>query len=129
MTICTSGINQRTELATQIYSWFLTQYNVKDANVEVFHTDLTDDYVSGWCEQDEDNDFIISIHYGLKMKDYCITLMHELVHVWQTLNGKYDEDEREREAYYMEDILYDNWCASSQGVHQTPTDPHGCAIL
>jgi len=39
-------------------------------------------------------------------------LLHELVHVVQNENGMIDETEREEQAYNMEGILYNKYCAT-----------------
>ena len=49
------------------------------------------------------------------------TLLHELVHVVQNEQGMIDEVERESEAYRLEEILYNNYCASEGGVHNSGT--------
>ena len=81
-----------------------------NVNVEVFHTNLVDDGVFGWCEQSDDDEFLISIHNDLSVSDYIITLLHELVHVTQTLRGLFDDEEREREAHELEHTLFVKYC-------------------
>jgi hypothetical protein len=105
----TSGINQKQQLASQVFSWFASQNDLRDVNVELFHVDLTDDGVFGWCEQCGDNEFLISIHNELSESDYVITLLHELVHVTQTLRELFDDEEREHEAQQLEHVFFDQF--------------------
>jgi len=105
----TSGEKQRYQIANAVYDWFATQYDLQDVDVEVYHTDLTDDNVFGWCEQSDENEFMVTIHNELNLDYYVTTLLHELVHVTQTLRGLFDDDEREREAHELEMVLYNQF--------------------
>ena len=79
---------------------------IKDTDVDVIHTDLTEDNVFGWTliynDQNE-----IEIHNDLSERDYVTTLIHELVHVKQNVNGVTDDTIREGEAYELENTLAD----------------------
>ena len=105
-----SGKSQHTELTFKVYDFFRELYDVK-SDVEVFHTDLTDDNAFGFTEENGDEQFI-QIHNDLNEKDYIITLLHELVHVMQNENGITDDKIREDEAYAFEDILYNQYLQS-----------------
>jgi len=109
----TSGSKQRKKIASQVFDWFASQNNLSDVDVEVFHTDLTEDNVFGWCEQSDENEFLISIHNDLNVDDYVITLLHELVHVTQSLRGLFDDEQREDEAHKLETILYNQFTSAS----------------
>ena len=78
---------------------------IKDVVVEVNQVDLTDDNAFGFCQVDEDGEFLIHIHNDLTPEEYAITLIHELVHVKQTLTGLLNHDRREEEAVIWEKIL------------------------
>ena len=104
----TSGSSQHSHLAQDVFDFFNTKYNI-DSDVEVFHTDLTDDNAFGFTEVNGDEQFI-QIHNDLNEKDYITTLLHELVHVVQNENGMDDDDERENEAYSLESILFNQFC-------------------
>jgi hypothetical protein len=108
--LLTSGTKQKKRLASQVYDWFSSQFDLKDVDVEINHCDLSDDNVFGWCEQSDENEFFIQVHNSLKKEDYVITLLHELVHVTQTLRGLFDDVEREREAHQLESVLYHQLC-------------------
>ena len=53
----------------------------------------------------------------LNKEEHVKTILHELVHVVQNEQGMIDDDERESQAYMLEGVLYNNYCASQQGVH------------
>ena len=79
---------------------------IKDTDVEVIHTDLTEDNVFGWTLINNDQNEI-EIHNALSERDYVTTLIHELVHVKQNVNGVTDDTIREGEAYELENTLAD----------------------
>ena len=79
---------------------------IKEADVEVIHTDLTEDNVFGWTLINNDQNEI-EIHNDLSERDYVTTLIHELVHVKQNVQGVTDEEIREGEAYELENTLAD----------------------
>ena len=58
----TSGNNQGYwGITTAVYSFFCNKYQpITDYDVEVYHTDLTNDNVKGWQEQNGD-EFLIHI--------------------------------------------------------------------
>ena len=75
-----------------------------ETDIEVIHTDLTEDNVFGWTmETDDQNE--IEIHNDLSEKDFIITLIHELIHVDQNVRGLRDDTQREEEAYSLEHTL------------------------
>ena len=79
---------------------------IKDTDGEVIHTDLTEDNVFGWTLINNDQNEI-EIHNDLSERDYVTTLIHELVHVKQNVNGVTDDTIREGEAYELENTLAD----------------------
>ena len=83
-----------------------------DADVEVNQVDLSDENSYGFCQVDEDGEFLIHIHNDLDYQDYVTTLIHELVHVKQTLQGLKDHEMRESEAYFWERLLSIEYNAS-----------------
>ena len=79
---------------------------IKDTDVEVIHTDLTEDNVFGRTLINNDQNEI-EIHNDLSERDYVTTLIHELVHVKQNVQGVTDDTIREGEAYELENTLAD----------------------
>ena len=79
---------------------------IKETDVEVVHTDLTEDNVFGWTLINNDQNEI-EIHNDLSERDYVTTLIHELIHVKQNVQGVTDDTIREDEAYELENTLAD----------------------
>ena len=78
--------------------------NLNNTDIEVIHTDLTEDNVFGWTLENNDQNEI-EIHDTLCEKDFITTLIHELIHVDQNIRGLLDDTERENEAYNLEGML------------------------
>ena len=100
--------NQRyTTLGNQIFEFMSGLYpNLTTTDIEVIPTDLTEDNVFGWTLENNDQNEI-EIHNDLSERDYVTTLIHELVHVKQNVNGVTDDTIREGEAYELENTLAD----------------------
>ena len=107
----TSGSSPHIHLTQSVFDFFTTKYKI-DSDVEVYHTDLSDDNAFGFTEVNGDEQFI-QIHDDLNENDYITTLMHELVHVVQNENGQFDDEERENEAYSLESILFNQFTAAN----------------
>ena len=110
-----SGHSPFLSLTHRVYDFFSEIYEVS-ADVEVFHTNLRDENALGFTEVNGDEQFI-QICNTLNERGFITTLLHELVHVVQNEKGMIDESERESEAYRLEEVLYNKYCASLQGVH------------
>jgi len=96
---------ENTTLANQVYSFMSKLYpNLNKVDIEVIPTDLTEDNVFGWTLENNDQNEI-EIHNELTQKDFITTLIHELIHVDQNVRGLLDDEQRETEAYAMEDTL------------------------
>ena len=92
-------------LSRQIYAYMCGVYpNLENVDIEVIHTDLTEDNVFGWTTENNDQNEI-EIHNYLSTEDYITTLIHELIHVDQNVRGLRDDEERENEAYSLEHTL------------------------
>ena len=98
-----------TTLGNQIFEFMSGLYpNLTTTDIEVIHTDLTEDNVFGWTTENNDQNEI-EIHNDLSDEDYIITLIHELIHVDQNVRGLRDDEQRENEAYKLEKRLADNF--------------------
>jgi|TARA_B100001094_G_C17923516_1_gene667134 Zn-dependent peptidase ImmA (M78 family) len=106
----TSGKSPHINVANDVFDFFTSKYII-NSDVEVFHTNLSDDNAFGFTEVNGEEQFI-QIHNKLNKKDYITTLLHELVHVVQNEQGITRDDVREDQAYCMEKVLYKEWCAS-----------------
>ena len=128
MTIYTSGDNLITKLSSTgwltnlhiahaAYNYFIEhgthKHIFKEKEIEVHYCDLTDDNVKGWCEQCDDNHWLVTIHNGLDIAEHYRTLFHEFQHVIQDIFGVKDDEVRETQAYQIEDTMYNEMCASS----------------
>ena len=116
-----SGKSPFFNLTHSVYEFFTDKYEIS-SDVEVFHTNLRDENALGFTEVNGEEQFV-QVCNTLNQKEFITTLLHELVHVVQNEQGIIDEVEREEEAYRLEEILYNNYCASEQGVHNSGTDP------
>ena len=115
-----SGKSPHLNLTHSVYEFFTSRYEIS-SDVEVFHTNLRDENALGFTEVNGEEQFV-QVCNTLNERGFITTLLHELVHVVQNENGIIDEVERESEAYRLEEILYNNYCASEQGVHNSGTD-------
>ena len=98
-----------TTLGNQIFEFMSGLYpNLTEVDIEVIHTDLTEDNVFGWTLENNDQNEI-EIHNDLSEEDYITTLIHELIHVDQNVRGLRDDEQRENEAYKLEKRLADNF--------------------
>ena len=110
MALFTSGdwqIDYGANVAHDVFDFMCEKFHVlcKPEVIEVNQCDLTDDAGLGFCQVDEDGEFLIHIHNDLSYDEYVKTLIHELTHVKQTLIGLLDNERREEEAYFWENIL------------------------
>ena len=96
-----------TTLGNQIFEFMSGLYpNLTTTDIEVIPTDLTEDNVFGWTLENNDQNEI-EIHNDLSERDYVTTLIHELIHVKQNVQGVTDDTIREGEAYELENTLAD----------------------
>ncbi len=109
MTLYTSGdwiVDKEREITFGVFEFMCKKFKqLVDVEVEVNQVDLTEDNSFGFCQVDEDGEFLIHIHNDLSCEEYVTTLIHELVHVKQTVQGLKDHEMRESEAYFWERIL------------------------
>ena len=105
-----SGKSPFFDLTYKVYEFFTSSYEIT-SDVEVFHTNLSDDNALGFTEVNGEEQFV-QVCNTLNERGFITTLLHELVHVVQNEQGIIDETERECEAYRLEEILYNNYCAN-----------------
>ena len=110
--LLTSGQKQRPRLAQQVYRFMLDQEPLLGAaSITVHHRRLTADGVVGWQQQEDNLEFLVEVERDLPRSEYVVTLIHELIHCRQTLEGNLDDDSREAEAYRLEGIYADRFAA------------------
>ena len=96
-----------TTLGNSIFEFMSVIFpQLTETDIEVIHTDLTEDNVFGWTLINNDQNEI-EIHNDLSERDYVTTLIQELVHVKQNVQGVTDDTIREGEAYELENTLAD----------------------
>ena len=109
MTLFTSGdwiVDNEREITFGVFEFMCKKFPLLvGATVEVNQVDLTNEFGCGFCQVDEDGEFLIHIHNDMSCEEYVTTLIHELVHVKQTLQGLKDHEMRESEAYFWERLL------------------------
>ena len=110
-----SGDSQFFDVTHKVYEFFTESYEIS-SDVEIFATNLSDENALGFTEVNGDEQFV-QVHNDLTKEEHVKTILHELVHVVQNEQGLNDDDERELEAYRLEEVLYNKYCASLQGVH------------
>ena len=110
-----SGKSPYLSITHRVYDFFTERYEIA-SDVEVFHTNLRDENALGFTEVNGEEQFV-QVCNTLDQKEFITTLLHELVHVVQNEQGIFDEVERESEAYRLEEVLYNNYCASEGTVH------------
>ena len=110
--LLTSGQKQRPALAQKVYRFMLDQEPLLGAAaITVHHRRLTAEGVVGWQQQEDDLEFLIDIDRDLDRLEYVTTLIHELIHCRQSLEGNLDSDSRESEAYRLEQVYADRFAA------------------
>ena len=110
-----SGNSPHLSITQSVYDFFIERYEIA-SDVEVYHTNLSNKNAVGFTEMNGDEQFV-QVHNKLNKEDFIVTLLHEFVHVVQNEKGMIDETEREQQAYDLEGILYNNYCASEGTVH------------
>ena len=110
-----SGNSPHLSITQSVYDFFIERYEVR-SDVEVYHTNLSNKNAVGFTEMNGDEQFV-QVHNKLNKEDFIVTLLHEFVHVMQNEQGLINETEREQQAYDLEGILYNNYCASEGTVH------------
>ena len=110
-----SGKSPHLSITHRVYDFFTERYEIA-SDVEVFHTNLRDENALGFTEVNGEEQFV-QVHNDLTKEEHIKTILHELVHVVQNEQGMIDDDERESQAYMLEGILYNNYCASEGTVH------------
>ena len=110
-----SGKSPHLSITQSVYDFFIERYEVR-SDVEVYHTNLSNKNAVGFTEMNGDEQFV-QVHNKLNKEDFIVTLLHEFVHVMQNEQGLINETEREQQAYDLEGILYNTYCASEGTVH------------
>ena len=93
-------------LTGEVLDFMCKRYpQLNDVVIEVNQVNLKNEFGIGFCQVDEDGEFLIHVHNDQVPTEYATTLIHELIHVRQTIDGLLNHEIREEEAYVMEEIL------------------------
>ena len=98
-------VDPNKDITFPLVRWLFKLFPILDgSDIEINQVDLGDEFAFGFCQQD-DGEFLIHVHNRMDLGEYVKTLIHEITHVRQTLDGITDSNAREDEAYYLEDQL------------------------
>ena len=112
MTLYTSGsLNIDSEIALAAHYFITNKYPLlRKYDVEVNYCDLSEDNVKGWQEKNGD-EFLIHIDTNTvpDYQEHVKTLLHELIHCCQDIRGVTNNEERENEAYMLEEEYFNEF--------------------
>ena len=108
----TSGTSPHLNITSKVFEFFNESYEIA-SDVEIYHTNLSDENAYGFTEVNGQEQFI-QIHNKLNEEDHITTVLHELVHVIQNEQGITADNVREDQAYHMEKVLYDQYLRVSE---------------
>ena len=123
------GYGYSKKRCTSIANWFINRYlHRHKLTIDIVHRSLKKDDCYGFCDvvnYSRPRDFTIELHSGMNEVDYTKTLLHELVHLKQWVEGSlrlksgkthfrgmnvsdldYMRQPHEFEAFTMQEILY-----------------------
>ena len=88
----TSGYGYRKRVCEDVATWFLNKFLPRHRlDVRIVHRGLKREGVYGWCDFEDDykrpRSFLIELQSFMNQEDYIQTLLHELVHLRQWVNG------------------------------------------
>jgi hypothetical protein len=128
-----TGYNARRRRCNSVVSWFLSKYLPRHhITVEILHRGLRREQSYGYCSVVGDiyrpRDFLIEVDPKLDLELYIKTILHELVHLRQWVQGTLKERKgkmfykdktfedldywqypHEIEAHQMEEVLYEEY--------------------
>ena len=105
-----SGSSPFLSIIPKVYDFFLSSYEIT-SDVEIFATNLRDENALGFTEVNGDEQ-LVQVCNTQDEKEFVTTILHELIHVVQNEQGMINETERERQAYNLEGVLYNHYCAT-----------------
>ena len=111
MTLYTSGEYIDSEIALLSHHFITNKYPLlRKYDVEVNYCDLSEDNVKGWQEKNGD-EFLIHIDTNTvsDYQEHVKTLLHELIHCCQDIRGVTNNEERENEAYMLEEEYFNEF--------------------
>tara|TARA_B100001113_G_C21057802_1_gene599770 strand:+ start:328 stop:717 length:390 start_codon:yes stop_codon:yes gene_type:complete len=120
----TTGHNVHPDMTNDIVAFFVKRKfpTLENYEVEFHFTDLSEDGVKGWQQKTEEG-FLIEIDNRIEDTIEVIkTLFHELIHCSQDIDRpNLSNDDRENEAYQLEEQYCKEFCASYISDPQNPS--------
>ena len=137
--IYTSGYGYSKKLCEDITSWFLNEFYPRHKiSVDIVHRGLKRENALGYCDVEGDSyrprHFLIELQSNMCKESYIKTLLHELTHLAQWVDGSlrfrhgkmcycqepvenydYEDQPPEIEARESEEILYDLYLNEKEG--------------
>jgi hypothetical protein len=137
--IYTSGYGYSKKLCEDITSWFLNEFYPRHKiSVDIVHRGLKRENALGYCDVEGDSyrprHFLIELQSNMCKESYIKTLLHELTHLAQWVDGSlrfrhgkmcycqepvenydYEYQPHEIEARESEEILYDLYLNEKEG--------------
>ena len=138
--ICTSGYGYSKVLCEDVTTWFLNNFFPRHKiTVDIVHRGMKSENVVGYCdvagETYRPRHFLIELQTHMDKELYVKTLLHELTHLRQWVEGSlrfrsgklcyytepaenwdYEDQPHEIEARKEEERLYDWWMTDTFGV-------------
>ena len=135
-----SGYGYSKKLCEDITSWFLNEFYPRHKiSVDIVHRGLKRENALGYCDVEGDSyrprHFLIELQSNMCKESYIKTLLHELTHLAQWVDGSlrfrhgkmcycqepvenydYEDQPHEIEARESEEILYDLYLNEKEGV-------------
>lgn len=100
------------DLSNNICDWFIPKY-LSDKQIELSILEKYDENgVDGWIMK-LDNEYEIEIERNISKDDFTITLIHELIHLWQHEHNY----QCENECYRLESILTTLFVTENELAH------------
>ena len=111
-------VDPNKDITFPLVRWLFKLFPILDGSeIEINQVDLGDEFAYGFCQED-DEEFLIHVHNRMDLREYVKTLIHEITHVRQTLDGITDSNAREDEAYHLEETLskefWDSYISGTQ---------------
>jgi len=97
------------DIAKKTVAWSIKRLGIsRIRNLDIFIKIKNLDDCTGYCQKLNDNarSFIIAVDNNQSLRDFVVTVIHEMVHVKQYVRNKWDGD-GESEAWGLQDTLAD----------------------
>ena len=100
---------EKKELANKAIEWCIKKFGLSDIeDLKILVKVETLDDCWGYCEQEipDSNSYIIGVEQTQKLRDFIMTIVHEMIHLKQYITNEWEGD-GEEEAIELESKLTD----------------------